>query len=174
MTDLNIISDGAVLIRDGVIEEVGATRRVENLVPARSARVIDATGRIVMPGLLDPDIALAASHAAADGRSLGRTRHPAHIATPPRSRGNRACRRAGEIGDLTVGAHTLAAPDLQNTGKACASIRPCSPPAADTLHFLATLRTCQRSLDVRCFCRKKLSPPFWKFRLHRKVWKPPV
>ena len=38
MADLNIISDGAVLIRDGVIEEVGTTRRVENLVPARLAR----------------------------------------------------------------------------------------------------------------------------------------
>ena len=67
MTDFNIISDGAVLIRDGVIEEVGATRRVENLVTARLARVIDATGRVVMPAFVDPDIALAASHATADG-----------------------------------------------------------------------------------------------------------
>jgi imidazolonepropionase len=117
MSDLNVISDGAVLIRDGVIEEVGATRRVENLVPARLARVIDATGRVVMPAFVDPDIALAASHAAADGAS-GETdirrisRHRLETA---------AAALASDLaryGVLTVGAHTLAAPDLQNTSKA--------------------------------------------------------
>jgi imidazolonepropionase len=117
MTDLNIISDGAVLIRDGVIEEVGATRRVENLVPARLARVIDATGRVVMPAFVDPDIALAASYAAADGisgehdiRRMSRHRLEA-VATA-------LAADLARYGVLTVGAHTLAAPDLQNTNKA--------------------------------------------------------
>jgi len=53
MRDLGIIPDGALLLKDGVIEEVGATRRVENLVKARGAARIDATGRVVMPGFVD-------------------------------------------------------------------------------------------------------------------------
>jgi imidazolonepropionase len=117
MTDLSIISDGAVLIRDGVIEEVGATRRVENLVPARLARVIDATGRVIMPAFVDPDIALAASHAAADGVSGEQdirrmSRHRLEAAATA------LAADLARYGVLTVGAHTLAAPDLQNTNKA--------------------------------------------------------
>jgi len=48
-----MIPDGAVLIREGVIAEVGPARRVENLISARNATEIDATGRIVMPGFVD-------------------------------------------------------------------------------------------------------------------------
>jgi imidazolonepropionase len=51
--ELGVIRDGALLIRGGVLEEVGPTRRVENLAAARGAREIDATGRIVLPGLVD-------------------------------------------------------------------------------------------------------------------------
>lgn len=53
MADLGIIPDGAVLIRDGRIEEVGPGRRVENLAAARGAVEIAATGRVVMPGFVD-------------------------------------------------------------------------------------------------------------------------
>jgi imidazolonepropionase len=48
-----MIPDGAVLVRDGVIQEVGPTRRLENLTAARGAIEIDATGKVVMPGLVD-------------------------------------------------------------------------------------------------------------------------
>lgn len=51
--ELGVILDGAILIRDGVIESVGPSRRVENLTDARTAREIDATGRVVMPGFVD-------------------------------------------------------------------------------------------------------------------------
>lgn len=37
MGELAIISDGALLLRDGLIQEVGPTRRVENLAAARGA-----------------------------------------------------------------------------------------------------------------------------------------
>jgi imidazolonepropionase len=47
------ISDGALLIRNGVCAEVGPSRRVENLAAARRANVIDATGRVVIPGFVD-------------------------------------------------------------------------------------------------------------------------
>jgi imidazolonepropionase len=53
VNDLGMIRDGALLIRDGVLQEVGPTRRVENLAAARGATEIDATGRIVLPGLVD-------------------------------------------------------------------------------------------------------------------------
>jgi imidazolonepropionase len=53
LSDLGIISDGALLIRDGRIAEAGPTRRVENLGVARNVREIDAAGRVVMPGFVD-------------------------------------------------------------------------------------------------------------------------
>jgi imidazolonepropionase len=48
-----IIQDGSVLIADGIIREVGPTRRVENLAAARNAVEINAAGRVVMPGFID-------------------------------------------------------------------------------------------------------------------------
>lgn len=53
LNELNIIYDGALLIRDGILEEVGPTRRVENLAAARGAVAINAAGRLVMPGFVD-------------------------------------------------------------------------------------------------------------------------
>ena len=51
--ELGIIPDGALLLRGGKIQEVGPTRRVENLAAARDAVDIDATGKVVMPGFVD-------------------------------------------------------------------------------------------------------------------------
>ena len=42
-----------MLLRDGVVVEVGPSRRVENLAAARGAMEIDATGRVVLPGFVD-------------------------------------------------------------------------------------------------------------------------
>ena len=56
--DLGIVPDGAVLICNGIVREVGPSRRVENLGPAKTAKVIDASGKIVMPGFVDPDAVL--------------------------------------------------------------------------------------------------------------------
>jgi imidazolonepropionase len=53
LKELGIISDGSLLIRDGVIVEVGPSRRVENLAAARGAVEVNATGRVVMPGFVD-------------------------------------------------------------------------------------------------------------------------
>lgn len=51
--NLAIIPDGALLIADGRIIEVGPSRRVENLEIARTADVIEAAGCVVMPGFVD-------------------------------------------------------------------------------------------------------------------------
>lgn len=53
LDNLGIIQDGSLLIRDGIVEEVGTTRRVENLARARDAMEINAAGRVVMPGFVD-------------------------------------------------------------------------------------------------------------------------
>jgi imidazolonepropionase len=53
LSDLGLISHGAVLIRNGVVEDVGPAERVENLARARSAMEINAAGRVVMPAFVD-------------------------------------------------------------------------------------------------------------------------
>ncbi|MDX2181693.1 MAG: amidohydrolase family protein [Bryobacteraceae bacterium] len=53
LRELAIIEDGALLIEDGLIREVGPSRRIENLNGARDAQEIDATGRVVAPGFVD-------------------------------------------------------------------------------------------------------------------------
>jgi imidazolonepropionase len=51
MSELAIICDGGMLIRDGKIESVGPTDEIEKKV--RDAEVVDASGRVVMPGFVD-------------------------------------------------------------------------------------------------------------------------
>jgi len=51
--ELNIIADGSLLIRDGVLKQIGPTRRVENLKEARMAVEINASGKVVMPCFVD-------------------------------------------------------------------------------------------------------------------------
>jgi len=50
--NLGIIQDGAVLIADGTIIQVGPTRRLENLAIARDAEEMDASGCVVLPGFV--------------------------------------------------------------------------------------------------------------------------
>jgi imidazolonepropionase len=51
MSELAIISDGGLLIRDGKIERVGASDHIEKNVG--DAEIVDACGRVVMPGFVD-------------------------------------------------------------------------------------------------------------------------
>lgn len=52
MRDVQPISDGAMFIRDGIIEKTGFTSEIEALVSSNT-RVIDAQGRVVLPGFID-------------------------------------------------------------------------------------------------------------------------
>jgi imidazolonepropionase len=52
MSELSIIADGAMLVRDGLIESVGARSEIEPRIEA-DCEVIDAGGRVVMPGFVD-------------------------------------------------------------------------------------------------------------------------
>jgi hypothetical protein len=57
-SELGIIKDGSVLIRDGKIVSIGSARRIENLKEARGAIEISAEGAIVLPGFVDPGLQL--------------------------------------------------------------------------------------------------------------------
>lgn len=56
MSELGIIEDGSVWIEDGVIAAIGTTEELERQFGDRAseADIIDATGRLVTPGLVDP------------------------------------------------------------------------------------------------------------------------
>lgn len=77
LNELGIIRDGALLIRDGIVQDIGPSRRVENLQDARCAIEINAAGRVVMPGFVDchthlifPPPGQAASRLASDAHKL--------------------------------------------------------------------------------------------------------
>ena len=121
MTELNIVPKGALLIRNGIVVDVGPARRVENLAGARHAREIDATGRVVMPAFVDADVALVGS--STPGRTA-RSRRRGDSATAPLDVAEKVLARAAAMsaecaryGCLTVGAQTRCATDLPNIGK---------------------------------------------------------
>lgn len=54
LDDIGLIKDGAVVIQNGIISDVGPRREVLASQDTRDAAVIDATGKLVMPGFVDP------------------------------------------------------------------------------------------------------------------------
>jgi imidazolonepropionase len=55
MEDLGLVADGAVAIRDGLVLAAGSSAEVEAaFVPGSETEVIDARGKVVMPGFVDP------------------------------------------------------------------------------------------------------------------------
>jgi imidazolonepropionase len=52
LCDLAIIPDGGMLVRDGVIVATGPSEIIEKQMPG-DAEVVDATGRVVLPGFVD-------------------------------------------------------------------------------------------------------------------------
>ncbi|MEZ7172764.1 imidazolonepropionase [Sporosarcina sp. OR05] len=56
MSELGIIEDGSIWIEDGVIQAIGTTEELQKQYGDRAAdaEVIDASGRLVTPGLVDP------------------------------------------------------------------------------------------------------------------------
>jgi imidazolonepropionase len=51
LSDLAIIRDGGLLIRDGVIVAIGSSAEIENC--ASDSEIVDAGGRVVLPGFID-------------------------------------------------------------------------------------------------------------------------
>jgi len=109
MNELSIVPNGALLIRNGVIAEVGPARRVENLAGARHAHEIDATGRIVMPAFVDADVALVTP----DGGGTIQLTSKKKV----HARAGAAAAEWARYGCLSVGAHTGHAADMRNISK---------------------------------------------------------
>ncbi len=53
LSNLGIIEDGALLVRDGVIAAVGTRAQVEALPEARAAEKLELGGRVALPGFVD-------------------------------------------------------------------------------------------------------------------------
>ena len=53
LSNLGIIEDGALLVRDGVIAAVGTRTEVEALPEARAAEKLELGGRVALPGFVD-------------------------------------------------------------------------------------------------------------------------
>ena len=53
LSNLGIVKDGALLVRDGLIAAVGSRARVEALAEARGVEKLDVGGRVVLPGFVD-------------------------------------------------------------------------------------------------------------------------
>jgi len=64
MSDLGLIEDGALAIKDGRIALVGKSSEVRAQAEAR--KKVDASGRVVMPGLVDPHTHLVFAGSRAD------------------------------------------------------------------------------------------------------------
>lgn len=75
---LGLIEDGAVLIEEGMIREVGPTRRLENLASTSGASTIEARGCVVMPGFVDCHAHLISGHRA----NLAARGHDASLILP--------------------------------------------------------------------------------------------
>ena len=53
MNDLEIILNGAIAIKDGIIIDVGTTRKLKKKYDRKISQAIDAEGKVVLPGFVD-------------------------------------------------------------------------------------------------------------------------
>jgi len=53
MSDIHVIEDGAVVIEDGIIKDLGKTQDILSKHNEKDYEVIDATGKAVLPGFVD-------------------------------------------------------------------------------------------------------------------------
>ena len=113
LSEIGLVTEGALLIRNGLIVESGSSRRIENLQQARAAREIDAAGKVVMPAFVDPDVALVTPPA---NRLTGQPPKVPLAVLSKRRLENAASVTASafaRVGVLTIGAHTIGSKELR-------------------------------------------------------------
>src|ERR1700682_1310165 len=52
MRDLGIVKEGGMLVQDGQVTQTGPSDEIEKALPS-AAQIIDATGKVVLPGFVD-------------------------------------------------------------------------------------------------------------------------
>ena len=117
MREIGVVPDGAVLIHNGLVVESGPTRRIENLQQARTAREIDAAGKVVMPAFVDPNALLVSAPCS---KGSGSSKISLSVLSRKRLEmgASAAASALARAGILSVGAHTGCATDLRETIKA--------------------------------------------------------
>jgi imidazolonepropionase len=133
LSDLGIITDGALLIDGERIHQVGTTRRIENLAAARSARAIDATGKVILPGFADSHTRLILASLPQNlAPAAGGSAPPASPASPLlrpgamkglRNRAGSWARQLAAHGTTTVEVRTGVRLDLPSEAKALKAAR---------------------------------------------------
>jgi imidazolonepropionase len=53
LSDIGVIRDGAILVREGMIAAVGPSSKIEKLKESKKAQKVDVGGRVVLPGFVD-------------------------------------------------------------------------------------------------------------------------
>lgn len=53
LREVGTLRDASILIEDGIVAQVGSSRRLENLKEAATAQVLDARNLVIVPGFLD-------------------------------------------------------------------------------------------------------------------------
>jgi len=53
LSNIGVIRDGAILVRDGMIVAVGPCSKIQRLIESKKAEKVDVGGRVVLPGFVD-------------------------------------------------------------------------------------------------------------------------
>ena len=138
MNQLGVIPDGAILCRNGVIEAVGPTRRIENLSDASKADEIDAAGRLVMPAFVDAHACLVPSphHEIDAARAL-----TALPATRLEAQANAMLKIIARHGTATIAAGSGHAAEPSAELKALRAMHACDSRPLDLVSFLSVKRS---------------------------------
>ena len=134
--------DGALLIQDGILMEVGPSRRLENLTQARHAIEINAAGRVVMPGFVDAHTHLAFPPSGIRDSEPAAAMRALHTATGHRleARSRTHLEAMARHGTTTV--------EVKTACGRCSSIMRLSTGPANILHKLVLSAHCRWSISA--------------------------
>lgn len=151
LAELGIITDGAVAVKEGLITAVGATAAVmEQVEAAEGATLIDAGGKVVLPGLVDPHTHLIFAGSREDEFEM-KIRGAAYLDILAKGGGIlstvRSTRAAGEAELVRVGKKYLA--EMLSQGTTTAEVKSgYGLTVADELKQLRAIRTLQKTQPV--------------------------
>ncbi len=151
LAELGIITDGAVAVKEGLITAVGATAAImEQVEAAEGATLIDAGGKVVLPGLVDPHTHLIFAGSREDEFEM-KIRGAAYLDILAKGGGIlstvRSTRAAGEAELVRVGKKYLA--EMLSQGTTTAEVKSgYGLTVADELKQLRAIRTLQKTQPV--------------------------